>query len=198
MNTVRGLAKSMGERLPQCDADQMGVARAVSLPAQLRQVLEPLLKEVESLTEKIKNSDREIEQIARKDYPEAALLQQVGGVGPLIALTFILTIEDKNRFQKSRDVGCYVGLRPRRSDSGQTQPQLRITKEGTRTTSRDLRAASLVSQGHHGVNARGPPRRYVAGEQGHDHQWRSASATACDVALVYWSLVALVRLVSRS
>ena len=130
VNTVRGLAKSMGERLPQCDADQMGVAQAVSLPPQLRQTLEPLLKEVESLTEKIKNSDREIEQIARKDYPETALLQQVGGVGPLIALTFILTIEDKNRFQKSRDVGCYVGLRPRRSDSGQSQPQLRITKEG--------------------------------------------------------------------
>jgi len=130
VNTVRGLAKSMGERLPQCDADQMGVARAVSLPPQLRQTLEPLLKEVESLTEKIKNSDREIEQIARKDYPETALLQQVGGVGTLIALTFTLTIEDKNRFQKSRDVGCYVGLRPRRSDSGQSQPQLRITKEG--------------------------------------------------------------------
>jgi transposase len=110
----------MGERLPQCDADQMGVARAVSLPPQLRQTLEPLLKEVESLTEKIKNSDREIEQIARKDYPETALLQQVGGVGTLIALTFTLTIEDKNRFQKSRDVGCYVGLRPRRSDSGQS------------------------------------------------------------------------------
>ena len=102
VNTARGLAKSMGERLPKCDADQMGVLQAVSLPPKLRQVLEPLLKEVESLTEKIKDSDREIEQIARKEYPETALLQQVGGVGPLIALTFILTIEDKNRFQKSR------------------------------------------------------------------------------------------------
>src|SRR6516162_9499343 len=68
----------MGERLPKCDADQMGVLRAESLPTKLRQLLEPLLKEVESLTEKIKDSDREIEQIARKDYPETALLQQVG------------------------------------------------------------------------------------------------------------------------
>ena len=64
---------------------------------------------MESITEKIKDSDREIEQIARKDYPETALLQQVGGVGPLIALTFVLTVEDKSRFQKSRDIGCYVG-----------------------------------------------------------------------------------------
>ena len=102
VNTARGLAKAVGERLPKCDADQMGVARAESLPPKLQQVLEPLLKEVESLTEKIKDSDREIEQIARKDYPETALLQQVGGVGPLIALTFVLTVEDKD---DSRRVG---------------------------------------------------------------------------------------------
>ena len=80
VNTARGLAKAMGERLPKCDADQMGVLQAESVPAKLRQLLEPLLKEVESLTEKIKDSDREIEQIAREDYPETALLQQVGGV----------------------------------------------------------------------------------------------------------------------
>jgi transposase len=151
VNTVRGLAKSMGERLPKCDADQMGVLRAVSLPPKLRQVLEPLLKEVESLTEKIKDSDREIEQIAQKDYPETALLQQIGGVGPLIALTFILTVEDKDRFQKSRDIGCYVGLRPRRSDSGQSQPQLRITKEG------DPYLRTMLVQGaHYILSRRGP------------------------------------------
>src|SRR5215475_6519510 len=78
----------------------MGVLRAESVPPKLRRLLEPLLKEVESLTERIKDSDREIEQIARKDYPETALLKQVGRVGTLIALTFILTIEDKDRFQR--------------------------------------------------------------------------------------------------
>jgi transposase len=151
VNTARGLAKSIGERLPQCDADQMGVQRAISLPPKLQQVLEPMLKEVESLTEKIKRSDREIEQIARKNYPETALLQQVAGVGPLIALTFVLTVEDKSRFQKSRDIGCYVGLRPRRSDSGQSQPQLRITKEG------DPYLRTLLVQGaHYIISRRGP------------------------------------------
>jgi transposase len=86
-----------------------------------------------------------------KDYPETALLQQVGGVGPLIALTFILTVEDKDRFQKSRDIGCYVGLRPRRSDSGQSQPQLRITKEG------DPYLRTLLVQGaHYIISRRGP------------------------------------------
>jgi len=151
VNTARGLAKALGERLPKCDADQMGVLQGGSLPPSVLGVLEPLLKEVESLTEKIKDSDREIEQIARKDYPETALLQQVGGVGPLIALTFVLTVEDKDRFQKSRDIGCYIGLRPRRSDSGQRQPQLRITKEG------DPYLRTMLVQGaHYIISRRGP------------------------------------------
>ena len=72
--------------------------------------------------EKIKASDREIEQIARKEYPETALLQQVGGVGPLIALTLMLTVYDKNRFQKSRDIGCYVGLGPSAAIRANGQP----------------------------------------------------------------------------
>ena len=151
MNTARGLAKAMGERLPKCDADQMGVLQAASLAPKLQQVLEPLLKEVESLTEKIKDMDREIEQIARKDYPETALLKQVGGVGPLIALTFILTIEDKDRFQKSPDIGCFLGLRPRRSDSGQRQPQLWITKEGD-----PYLRMMLVQGAHYIISRRGP------------------------------------------
>jgi transposase len=130
VNTARGLAKSVGERLPNCDADQMGVDRGEVLPQPLLETLQPLLEIVESLTEKIKESDAKIEQIARSEYPETELLKQVSGVGTLIALTFVLTVEDRERFQKSRDVGCYVGLRPKRSDSGESQPQLRITKEG--------------------------------------------------------------------
>ncbi|MGB2901653.1 MAG: IS110 family transposase [Candidatus Acidiferrum sp.] len=151
VNTARGLAKSLGERLPICDADQMGVEQTESLPAELQHVLEPLLTEVVSLTEKIKEMDRRVEQIARENYPETKLLQQVKGVGPLIALTFVLTLEDKTRFQKSRDVGCYVGLRPRRSDSGESQPQLRITKEG------DAYLRKMLVQGaHYILGYRGP------------------------------------------
>jgi len=151
INSARGLAKSLGERLPICDTDQMGVEQTESLPAELQQRLEPLLKEVVSLTEKIKELDRRVEQMAGEDYPETRLLQQVKGVGPLIALTFVLTLEDKERFQKSRDVGCYVGLRPRRSESGQSQPQLRITKEG------DAYLRKMLVQGaHYILGYRGP------------------------------------------
>jgi len=151
VNTARGLTKSLGERLPICGTDQMGVEQTELLPAKLQQVLEPLLQQVVSLTEEIKESDRRVEQIAREDYPETRLLQQVSGVGPLIALTFVLTLEDKARFQKSRDVGCYVGLRPRRSDSGESQPQLRITKEG------DAYLRKMLVQGaHYILGYRGP------------------------------------------
>ncbi len=130
VNAARGLAKSTGERLPKSDADQMGVARLEELTEELRETLKPLLLEVESLTERIKECDTKIEQIARTEYPETKLLKQVKGVGTLTALSFILTVEDKNRFRKSRDVGSYLGLRPKRSESGEREPQLRITKEG--------------------------------------------------------------------
>jgi transposase len=74
----------------------------------------------------------------------------VSGVGPLIALTFVLTVDDKNRFQKSHN-GCYVGLRPRRADSGDSQPQLRITKEGD-----PYLRKMLVQVAHHILSHRGP------------------------------------------
>ena len=59
-----------------------------------------------------------------------ALLKQIKGVGTLIALTFLLTLEDPHRFRKSRDVGCYLGLQPGRRNSGQSEPQMHISKEG--------------------------------------------------------------------
>lgn len=151
VNTARGLAKSVGERLPSCDPDQLRVARLEGLPAELREALEPLLVEVESLTGQIQASNQKITQIARREYPETALLEQVNGVGTLIALTFVLTVADKQRFDQSRDVGCYLGLRPKRSDSGEQQPQLRITKEGDRY----LRKL-LVQSAHYILGYRGP------------------------------------------
>jgi hypothetical protein len=57
-------------------------------------------------------------------------LKQIKGVGTLIALTFLLTLEDPHRFRKSREVGCYLGLQPGRRNSGQSEPQMHISKEG--------------------------------------------------------------------
>jgi len=151
VNAARGLAKAMGERLPKCDTDQMGEERLKMLPQGLREALRPLLQEVESLTGKIKECDVKIEQMARAEYPETCLLRQVSGVGTLIALTFVLTVEDKERFAKSREVGCFVGLRPSQSDSGESKPQLPITKEG------DQYLRKMLVQGAHCIlSKRGP------------------------------------------
>jgi len=151
VNTVRGLVKPHGLRLPACDAGAVRKHLLSELPEPMQRTLQPLLEQIELLTAQIKDSDARIEQIARNDYPETALLRQVSGVGPLIALTFVLTVGDKDRFAKSRDVGCYVGLSPKRSESGQSQPQLRITKEG------DRYLRQLLVQGAHCIlGFRGP------------------------------------------
>jgi transposase len=151
INTARGLAKAMGERLPACDADQMGVEKMQGLPAELAEALAPLLKTVESLTERIKEWDQKLEQLAGSEYPETELLRQVSGVGSLISLTFVLTLEDPNRFGKSRDVGCYLGMRPRRRESGESRPQLGISKEG------DVYLRKLLVQGAHCILSQRSP-----------------------------------------
>jgi len=104
--------KSYGERLPKCGTQQISRELGAALSKELREVLEPLFREIESLNERIKEYDRRIEKIARETYPETELLKQVKGVGDLIALTYVLTIEDPHRFRKSREVGCFLGLRP--------------------------------------------------------------------------------------
>ena len=132
------------------DTDRLGAAALGPLPELLREALKPLLESVEELTRKIRALDQQIEQIARERYPETKLLTQVHGVGTLIALTFVLTIDDKERFSRSRDVGCYLGLRPKRSQSGQSEPELRITKEGDAYLRKLLVQAAQYILGHRG------------------------------------------------
>jgi transposase len=151
INAARGLVKAFGERLAQCDADQMGEDKLKDLEAGEQAAVAGLLRSVAAMTEQIQEYDKQIAEIARKHYPETALLQQVHGVGQLIALTFILTLEDAERFERSRDVGCYVGLRPKRKESGESQPELNITKEG------DVYLRRLLVQGAHCIlSARAP------------------------------------------
>jgi transposase len=111
-NTARGLAKSYGERLRGCNVRNMNPEKTEKLSPELRAALEPLLEASAALSEQIVEYNGRIEQMAEQSYPQAALLKQVKGVGTLIALTFLLTLEDAHRFRKSRDVGCYLGLQP--------------------------------------------------------------------------------------
>ncbi len=103
------------------------------MPPGLAQALGPVLQQVAEMTIKIKHYYRQIQQLGKTQYPETQALLKVHGDVHLTALTFVLTLGSKERFGRSRDVGCYLGLRPRRSQSGDHDPQLGIThtKGGT-------------------------------------------------------------------
>jgi transposase len=130
VNTARGLAKSYGERLRGCNVRDMDPEKAEGLSPELQRALEPLLSAIEELSERICEYNDRIEALAQARYPQVELLKQIKGVGTLIALTFLLTLEDPHRFGKSRDVGGYLGLQPGRRNSGDSEPQLHISKEG--------------------------------------------------------------------
>ena len=74
--------------------------------------------------------NRQIEKLSSERYQETNTLRQINGVGPLTALAFILIIEEHRRFSSSRDVGPFLGLTPKRDQSGEIDKQLRITKAG--------------------------------------------------------------------
>lgn len=173
---LRGLSKSLGRRLPR------RVTRE-SL-AEWTEILEPLWNAIEDLRTRIAEYDRKIEHLLKK-YPAAVRLQQISGVGPLISLTFVLTLDHPLRFKRSRQVGGYLGLRPRQRDSGASQPQLRITKAG------DGYLRSLLIQGAHYILGKFAPdtdlRRWglkLAGRGGKNAKKRAVVAVARKLAVL--------------
>ena len=130
VNHVRGTVKSFGGRLPKCPARSFHKRAKEHIPEALLAALAPVVEQIGSLTERIRDYERRLETIAKDHYPETELLRQVEGIGPLTALTFVLTLEDPYRFEKSRSVGAYLGLVPASDRSGDRDPQKRISKEG--------------------------------------------------------------------
>jgi transposase len=130
VNHVRGAVKSFGARLPKCPARSFHKRASEHIPEALWPALGPILEQIGSLTERIRDYERQLEAISKEHYPETELLRQVEGVGGLTALTFVLTLEDPYRFERSRSVGAYLGLVPATERSGERDPQRRISKEG--------------------------------------------------------------------
>ena len=116
--------------MPKCPARSFHNKAPEHIPDALWPALGPILEQIGSLTERIHDYDRKLETISKETYPETELLRQVEGVGTLTVLTFVLTLEDPYRFEKSRSVGAYLGLVPSRDQSGDRDPQRRISKEG--------------------------------------------------------------------
>jgi len=130
VNHVRGAAKSSGCRLVGCSTKSFHKQAPERMSEALKPILAPLIEIIEHLSQKISAYEREIEALSARAYPETQLLRQVKGVGPISALCYVLTLEDPARFKSSRHVGAYLGLVPRRDQSGHSDPELHITKAG--------------------------------------------------------------------
>jgi len=189
VNHVRGAVKSFGARLPKCPARSFHKRAPEHIPEALLPALGPILEQIASLTERIRDYDRQLERISRERYPETGLLRQVEGIGPLTALTFVLTVEDPYRFEKSRSVGAYLGLVPATARSGDRDPQKRISKEGD-----ELLRRLLVSGAHYILGPFGSDsdlRRHgekIASHGGKNSKKRAVVAVARKLAVLLHSL----------
>ena len=158
INTARGLVKSMGTRLPGCSSPSFAEKVTDAIPDEVREALLPLVQLTETVNDCIARYDQKIEELDRKKYGHTTLLRQVKGVGPITSLAYVLTLEDPQRFSSSREVGPYLGLVPKQEDSGDSQPQLGISKTGDRMLRR-----LLVGSAQYMLGAFGPDtdlRRY--------------------------------------
>lgn len=153
VNFVRGSVKSVGARLPKCDTRAFADKVRSEIPKEVRPALTPVIRQIKQLTKEINGYEKRIDALSAKRYPQTALLKQVHGVGPITALCFVLTIENPLRFRRSRAVGAYLGLRPRQFESGQSSPELRITKAGSSELRRLLVQSAQHILGPFGVDS---------------------------------------------
>jgi transposase len=150
VNLIRGSLKVFGYTLPSAGAERFHARAKALIPEELRTALLPLFGVLEKLAETIEGYDERITQ-ACKRMPETELLRQIHGVGPLVALCFVTTLEDPRRFKDSRAVGAYLGLVPASRQSGSSDPRLRITKQGD-----SVLRSLLVTAATHVMRQRGP------------------------------------------
>lgn len=187
---IRGMVKTDGARLAACSTESFPEQVGAAIPEGMRRALGPLMETLDVLNEKIRYYDQLVAHIAQEEYPETSLLTQVSGVGPVTALYYRLTIEEAGRFERSRDVGSYFGLVPKQQDSGESTPQLRISKAGDEGARR-----LLVSCAHYILGPFGPDsdlRRWgmkLAARGGKNAKKRAIVAVARKLAVLLHRLL---------
>lgn len=149
---VRGAVKSYGERLPKCSTEAFVNKARPLMPEALGRALGPILTQIDQLTKTIAAYDREVENLVEQRYPEVKRLTQVRGVGALTGLAYVLVLEDAGRFRSSRSVGPFLGLTSKKDQSGDKDPQLRITKAGDHLLRRLLIQSAQYILGRYGVD----------------------------------------------
>lgn len=144
LNTARGLLRSFGYRTPGQRPERL--ARALTtgkVPEALCGLVAPLVVTALELDEKVGALDSEVIEAGRA-FPEVARFQRVPGIGPLVALSYVLCLEDPNRFPSSRDIPSFLGLRPVMRESAERSRFGRITRHG------DAEMRRLLVQAAHG------------------------------------------------
>jgi len=152
ITSLRGLFKSLSIRFPQCSTASFAHKAATFIGEnhpEYIDLLSPFLDSIQSDTDLIKEYEAMIHNAIEQDYPEAKLLQTIPCVGELTALTFLLTIDDVNRFDDPREVGAFLGLVPRRDQSGDVDKELSITKAGDKLVRRLLVQCAQYQLGVH-------------------------------------------------
>jgi transposase len=154
INCVRGVLSSFGEKLPACSTEAFALQARPLLPAELHDETHPALLLIQHLTTQIKVYDKRVQELCNGRYREQTRrLLTIPGVGPLTALTFVLELDgDVDRLRGSRAAGAMVGLRPMRRESGESKPELGITKEGNPMLRRYLVQCAHYILGRHGLD----------------------------------------------
>lgn len=130
INTIRGLLRSFGYRVPGGTAKSFTRrATRLELPEELRVAITPLLVQLDLVSQELARCDKDLAAMAAT-MPVVRQLREIPGVGVIVALYFVLTVDDSNRFRNSRDLGAYFGLRPQIRASGAVSRYGRITREG--------------------------------------------------------------------
>ena len=156
INSMRGSLKALGIRLPSATSRGFGEKVAAYLGdrhSDILKIMQPILDVLVVLKGQISHYDKAINELITKRYPAAQRIQQIGGVGPISALSFVLTIERPERFEDPRDVGAYIGLVPRRDQSGDTDKQLPISKTGNNYLRKLLVQCAQYNLGHFGQDS---------------------------------------------
>jgi transposase len=126
INQCRGTVKAWGERLPSCSTANF---HRVRVPEKLIVLMTPLMGAIAGLTEQIRSCERMMQRMSG-EMSDTQLLREIPGVGPVLSLTFVAMVERPEKFRSNRSVGAYLGLCPRRSQSGDGDPELPISKCG--------------------------------------------------------------------
>jgi transposase len=149
ISAIRFTLKSLGHRVSNPSTARFHKVVLEQVPKECVTLIEPMVEVLAEMTRRIKDLDRIIKRAA-DSHPAARHLQQIIGIGPITALYFVHKIEDPGRFAKSRDIGAYLGLCPKRDQSGDCDKQLRISKAGDGYLRRLLVSAAQYILGHFG------------------------------------------------